>query len=139
LKSSGPELRIGEVAERAGVATSTIRFYESIGLLPEPDRESGQRRYGDEVLGTLRFIAAAQDAGLTLREIGELMQGQIAGALRDVSSRKLPEVQALIARAERSRVWLEMAAECACETQEECALFDEGAPVARDGCRRVTA
>lgn len=39
-----PALTIGEVARRAGVAASSIRYYESIGLLPEPDREHGQRR-----------------------------------------------------------------------------------------------
>ena len=40
-----PELTIGEVARRAGVATSSIRYYERIGLLPKPERPRGQRRY----------------------------------------------------------------------------------------------
>jgi MerR family redox-sensitive transcriptional activator SoxR len=144
-----PQLRIGEVAERAGIATSTIRFYESIGLLPEADRESGQRRYGDEVFGTLGFIAAAREAGLTLREIGDLMhgiegQGTIAGPLRAVSTRKLPDVRETLERARRTEAWLEAAERCTCATQDECALFPEpGAEVrldivhvTRDGCRR---
>ncbi len=151
--SSGCELRIGEVALRAGVATSTIRFYESIGLLPQAEREGGQRRYGDDVFGTLGFIATAQEAGLSLREIRELMRGiddesRIAEPLQAVSSRKLPEVRALIERAERTRVWLEVAADCTCATQDECALFPEPgtAPeavrldilrVAGGGCRRA--
>ena len=46
-----PELTIGEVARKAGVATSSIRYYESIGLLPAPARLHGQRRYGTDVLG----------------------------------------------------------------------------------------
>lgn len=46
-----PELTIGEVARRAGVATSSIRYYERIELLPTAERVSGQRRYRPEVLG----------------------------------------------------------------------------------------
>src|SRR6476620_733823 len=68
-------LLIGELAKRAGVATSAIRYYESIGLMPEPYRVSGQRRYGDDALDRLEFISAAQQAGFTLREIAELSDG----------------------------------------------------------------
>ena len=70
-----PELTIGEVARRAGVATSSIRYYESIGLLPEPDRLHGQRRYRSDVLGKLGFIGVAQSAGFKLDEIKELVHG----------------------------------------------------------------
>ena len=70
-----PELTIGEVARRAGVATSSIRFYESIGLLPEPERLHGQRRYRSDVLGKLAFIGVAQSAGFKLAEITDLMRG----------------------------------------------------------------
>ena len=67
------ELTIGEVARRAGVATSSIRYYESIGLLPEPDRLHGQRRYDAGVLGRLAFIGVAQSAGFKIAEIMELV------------------------------------------------------------------
>jgi MerR family redox-sensitive transcriptional activator SoxR len=70
-----PELTIGEVARQAGVATSSIRYYESIGLLPEPERLHGQRRYDTEVLGKLAFIGVAQSAGFKLDEIRELVDG----------------------------------------------------------------
>jgi DNA-binding transcriptional MerR regulator len=134
------EMRIGEVARRSGVAASSIRFYESIGLLPEPGRESGQRRYGDDVLGTLSFIGTAQEAGFTLREIGALMSGR--DHLRDLSSRKLAEVQALIERAEQMRRWLHKASACACPTPDECTLFPEPGEVTLgvvevEGCRRA--
>jgi MerR family transcriptional regulator, redox-sensitive transcriptional activator SoxR len=56
------ELTIGEVARRAGVATSSIRYYERIGLLPRPERSGGQRRYRADVLDRLGFIAVAQSA-----------------------------------------------------------------------------
>src|SRR4029450_9249359 len=70
-----PELTIGEVARRAGVATSSIRYYERIELLPEPERVSGQRRYRADVLGKLGFIGVARSAGFKLSEIKELIEG----------------------------------------------------------------
>ena len=63
------------MARRAGVATSSIRYYERIGLLPEPGRAGGQRRYDADVLGRLAFIGVAQSAGFKLREIKALLAG----------------------------------------------------------------
>jgi DNA-binding transcriptional MerR regulator len=146
-----PELTIGEVARRAGVATSAIRYYESLGLLPAPDRIGGQRRYREEVLGRLAFIGVAQNAGFSLREVNELVAraaeaDDLAVSLRSISRRKLPEVHAAIERAEAMRSWLETASACECATTDECALFprpgDEPAALsivhvpAGPGCRR---
>ena len=67
-------MRIGELAERAGTTTKTLRFYEQAGLLPEPDRTpSGYRNYDAAVLDLLAFVKAAQAAGLTLAEIREIV------------------------------------------------------------------
>jgi MerR family redox-sensitive transcriptional activator SoxR len=122
-------LSIGEVAERAGLRASAIRWYERVGVLPEPERVSGRRRYGPEVLERLAVVDTAQRAGLTLEEIRELLDGADAGEpvgdrLRELAERKLPEVEALIARAEAVRGWLQAAAQCRCPTLEECALFE---------------
>jgi MerR family transcriptional regulator, redox-sensitive transcriptional activator SoxR len=123
-----PELTIGEVARRAGVAASSIRYYERIGLLPQPERSHGQRRYDADVLGKLGFIGVAQSAGFKLREIRELIDG-VDGAngmgapMRSLSSRKLDEVEALLERTQAMRGWLETAKECGCATPAECALF----------------
>ena len=123
-----PELTIGEVARRAGVATSSIRYYERIELLPPPERVGGQRRYDADVLGKLGFIGVAQSAGFKLREITELVEGidggdGMAGQMRSLSSRKLGEVEALLERTKAMKGWLEVAKECGCETPDECALF----------------
>jgi DNA-binding transcriptional MerR regulator len=67
-----PALTIGQVAERAGLNTSHIRFYERAGVLPQPERVSGQRRYHPEVLHRLSIIEVAQRAGLKLEEIAPL-------------------------------------------------------------------
>ena len=121
-----PELTIGEVARRAGVATSSIRYYERIGLLPEPDRAEGQRRYDADVLGKLGFIGVAQSAGFKLREIKELIDGvdgATAWPMRSLSRQKLGEVEALLERTKAMKGWLEVAQECGCVTPAECALF----------------
>ena len=123
-----PELTIGEVARRAGVATSSIRYYERIGLLAPPERSHGQRRYDLDVLGKLGFIGVAQGAGFKLREIKELMDGVdsadgMGEQMRSLSSRKLDEVEALLERAKAVKGWLEVAKECGCASPSECALF----------------
>jgi len=68
-------LTIGQVAAQAGIRTSSIRYYESVGVLPEPDRVSGQRRYSAEILTRLGFIDVAKQAGFSLAEIRELLDG----------------------------------------------------------------
>jgi MerR family transcriptional regulator, redox-sensitive transcriptional activator SoxR len=122
------EMTIGEVARRAGVATSSIRYYERIGLLGEPERLGGQRRYDGEVLGKLGFIGVAQSAGFKLAEIKALMEGVDSSAgmatqIRSLSSRKLDEVEALLERTKAMKGWLQVAAECGCASPSECALF----------------
>jgi MerR family transcriptional regulator, redox-sensitive transcriptional activator SoxR len=126
-----PEMTIGEVARRAGVATSSIRYYERRGLLPEPARLSGQRRYDAAVLGRLGFIGVAQGAGFKLREIKELMDGVdsadgMGEQMRSLSSKKLDEVEALLERTRAMKGWLEVAMECGCASPAECALFASG-------------
>jgi MerR family redox-sensitive transcriptional activator SoxR len=126
-------LLIGEVARRAGLRPSAIRYYESIGVLPEPERVAGRRRYPAEVLRTLSVIAAAQRAGLSLSDARELLvsangRGDVSERLRAIAQRKLPEVEALIERAQLVRGWLEAAAACQCPTLDDCPLFDEQSP-----------
>ena len=60
-------LTIGEMANRAGVATSALRYYERRGLLIADERQSGQRRYRDDTLRRLVFIGMLQDAGTVAR------------------------------------------------------------------------
>jgi MerR family copper efflux transcriptional regulator len=74
-------VRIGELAERTGTTTKTIRYYESIDLIPEPVRtEAGYRVYDDAAVDRLRFIREAQSTGLTLTEIQSILELKEAGA-----------------------------------------------------------
>ncbi len=131
-----PQMRIGQAAQRAGVRVSLIRYYEDIGLLPEPERVSGQRRYDETVLRRLAVIDVAQRAGLSLEEIRELVEhgnDPMNDRLRALAQRRLPEIDALIERAQRVRTWLQTATSCSCERIDDCALFDEPAlPTTKD-------
>jgi MerR family transcriptional regulator, redox-sensitive transcriptional activator SoxR len=121
-------LTIGQVAERAGLNTSHIRFYESVGVLPEPQRVGGQRRYGEQVLHRLSIIEVAQRAGMSLEEIAPLTgpgsrSAEASRHIRRLSEEKLPHIEALIARAQAVKHWLEVAQHCDCESADVCGLF----------------
>jgi len=124
-------LTIGQVAAQAGIRTSSIRYYESVGVLPEPDRVSGQRRYPPEILTRLGFIDIAQQAGFSLDEIRELLdgstEGQVSDRLQALARRKLPDIEELIARAEAMKGWLQAAGDCECPSLDLCVLFGDEA------------
>ena len=67
-------MRIGELAERAGMTPKALRFYEQAGLLPAPHRTpSGYRNYDETALDRLRFVKGAQAAGLTLAQVADVI------------------------------------------------------------------
>ncbi len=73
-------MRIGELARQSGVPATALRYYEQLGLLPEPGRtESGYRVYGEEAVDRLAFIRAAQAVGLTLAEVRQVLGVRDAG------------------------------------------------------------
>jgi MerR family transcriptional regulator, redox-sensitive transcriptional activator SoxR len=130
MSESEPTLSIGQVADRAGVPASTIRYYESVGVLPEAARLSGQRRYASDIVRRLAIVDVAQRAGFTLAEIRDLLSVGDDPAyrrLRSLAERKLPEVDALIARAKAMRAWLAAATDCSCTSFDACELFERGA------------
>ena len=121
------ELTISEVARRAGLRPSAIRYYESIGLLPAPRRESGRRRYDASLLQQLAVIQLAQGAGFSVAEIKRLFYDFEADTpaserWQALATQKLDEVEALIARAqEMKRLLEECLLKCRCLSLEECA------------------
>ena len=66
-------LKIGELAKRSGATTPTVRFYESIGLLPRPRRSGGQRRYGDADVHRVTFIRRCREFGFTIEDVRALL------------------------------------------------------------------
>jgi DNA-binding transcriptional MerR regulator len=122
------QMAIGEVGRRAGMSTSRIRYYESRGLLPQPERAAGKRRYGEDVLRRLAIIDAAQRVGFTLEEIRHLLGSRDELAherLRQLAVLKLPELDDLIARATSVRRVLKICSRCNCESIDVCKMFDD--------------
>ena len=121
-------LTIGEVASRAGVATSALRFYEREGLIAAVRSDGGQRRYERDVLRRVAFVRAAQRVGLSLDEIraslATLPEGRTPTA-RDwerLSRRWRPMLDERIAELERLRDKLDHCIGCGCLSLKTCAL-----------------
>ncbi len=107
---------------------SRIRYYESIGVLPAPERVSGMRRYSPDIVRRLGIIDVAQRVGFSLDEIRELLgteSGTAHQQLRRLAARKLPDIDELIHRATAVRRWLEMTSACECASLDVCSLFDD--------------
>ncbi|HEU5379138.1 MAG TPA: MerR family transcriptional regulator [Ktedonobacteraceae bacterium] len=120
------ELTIGEVARRAGMRTSALRYYESMGLLPPPRRASGgHRRYDASVFELLAILRMAQQAGFTLAEMRLLVAGFDASTpaserWQQLAQTRLKEVKAIIAHAQQTRRMLERLLQCSCLHLAEC-------------------
>jgi MerR family transcriptional regulator, redox-sensitive transcriptional activator SoxR len=118
-------LTIGEVAREAGVRTSALRYYESVGLIDPPARRCGRRAYDAGVLDLLRIVRLGRNAGLTLSEIRQLLHGFEPGTpastrWRGLAERKLRDVTALIERAQGTRRLLEALLSCECRDLADC-------------------
>ena len=119
-------LTIGEVAQRAGLRTSAIRYYEDIGVLPQPERVyGGHRRYSPRVFQQLAFVQLAQQAGFSMTEIQTLVSGFDENAplgvrWRSLAEQKLAELEELIGRAQGMKRILEEGIRCQCLNLDEC-------------------
>lgn len=91
------EMKIGTLAAETGVHVETIRYYQSLGLMPKPVRKRGTvRRYGDAAAERLRFIKRAQGLGFTLEEVRLLLRlavGEHCAETRTLAERKLVLVE----------------------------------------------
>jgi MerR family redox-sensitive transcriptional activator SoxR len=119
------EYSIGEVVRETGLAASALRFYEKEGLLPAPPRKSKQRRYDETVFGRIYVIKAALDAGFTIGETRLFLSGfsretPPAARWHALASRKLDEVNSLMARAQCMKALLETSFHCGCARLEDC-------------------
>lgn len=110
-------LTIGKVAGRAGVHVETIRYYQRLGLVREPDRPLGRiRRYDEQAIFRLRFIKRAQELGFSLDEVRNLLtleDGHSCRATRTMATTKLASIQARLADLRRMEKLLKgLIAEC---------------------------
>jgi MerR family redox-sensitive transcriptional activator SoxR len=132
-------LTIGQVAERTGVATSALRFYEEKALITSDRTDGNQRRYPRSVLRTVSVIKAAQGVGLSLGEISDALDtlphgrtptksdwANLATGWRSKLDRRIGELEAL-------RDELGDCIGCGCLSLASCALFNPGDAAARSG------
>jgi MerR family transcriptional regulator, redox-sensitive transcriptional activator SoxR len=121
-------MMIGDVARQAGVAASTLRYYEKAGLIPPPARAGRRRQYDHQVLGRIRIIALARDAGFSVRETRTFLNGFPNGTApalrwREMSRRKIAELDELIARLARMKSILNASFHCDCRKLEDCERY----------------
>lgn len=105
-------ITIGELARRAGVATSAVRYYERRGLLVADGRVSGQRRYSAESQRLLIFIGMLQDAGLSLDDIEGILGAASNAEWKPIARARLEALDAEIDRLVSARAYLEGALLC---------------------------
>lgn len=120
------ELRIGDVAKRAGVRASAIRYYEEVGLIAPEVRRGGKRVYSAEAVDRLALISFAKNAGFSLDEIRVLLFGfppEASAGVRwsQLAETKLAELDAMAQRIETMRAALRKIARCECADLDECA------------------
>lgn len=112
-------MRIGEVAGRAGLRTSAVRYYESIGLL-RSTRVHGRRQFEEDDVARLTLISAAKGASFSLDEIRGILAGNRPN-WRDAASLKMVELDETIARATAQKEAVSRMLRCTCESISECA------------------
>ena len=120
-----PNLTIGELAERTGVATSALRYYGELGLLRPAARVSGQRRYADSAVAVVGVILFLRDVGFTLQEVNRLMDSRARSprAWHELAHKKVEQLSRQIADAEMARVAIEHALGCPQDDILECPNF----------------
>lgn len=120
-------LTIGKLAAKGGVGVETVRYYQRRGLLAEPPRDEGIRRYGDDDVRRLRFIRSAQAAGFTLEEIGELLGFDAVDdrtRARHLAEARIVAIDARIAEMRSARAALaRLANECANSAAGACPII----------------
>jgi MerR family transcriptional regulator, redox-sensitive transcriptional activator SoxR len=118
-------MSISEVARQAGVRPSALRYYESIGLLPEPERVSGRRRYDADAVQRLAIIQTAQQAGFTLAELRLLFDDILPSTSPSdqwhaLIQRKLRDIEARLQSIHSMKNLLEDIRDCADTELAEC-------------------
>lgn len=133
------ELTVGELAERAGVATSALRFYERHGLIRSRRTSGNQRRYHRAMLRRVAFIRASQSVGIPLRVIGEVLGfiGDEEAPTEEMWARASEcwrnELDARIETMERMRDRLTHCIGCGCLSLRECHLINPDDSLASEG------
>ena len=118
-------MKIGQLADRAGLHASAIRYYEGLGLLAPPHRVGGQRRYPSDALDRVLLIRFASEMDFSLAEIKLFLSGlrdnvPVGPRWKKLAAKKLAEVEDTIARSVRLKVLLQNLLHCRCASLKQC-------------------
>lgn len=127
-----PEMTIGALAKLTGVPSKTIRYYEEIGLLPEPARgPNGYRRYDERALHRLRFVKRARDLGFGIDEVQELLAlwddpGRTSAEVKAVAQKHIGEVERKIEKLqEMRRTLMHLVHRCHGDERPDCPILED--------------
>lgn len=125
-------MNIGEAAQRSGVTTKTIRYYESVGLIaPAPRAQNGYRDYGDVEVETLRFVNRARGLGFTVAEVGELLslyhdRGRASADVKKLTLARIGDIDRKVQELQTMRNTLQHLADCcAGDDRPDCPILDD--------------
>ena len=118
-------MKIGQLAHRAGLRASAIRYYERLGLLAPPHRVGGQRRYSPDALDRVLLIRFASEMGFSLAEIKLFLSGlredaPVGPRWKKLATKKISEVEESIARSLRLKTLLQNLLHCRCASLKQC-------------------
>ncbi|HLZ92291.1 MAG TPA: MerR family transcriptional regulator [Candidatus Acidoferrum sp.] len=135
-------MKIGELAGRAGLKPSAIRYYEKLGILHPPHRVGGQRRYPGDALNRVLLIRFAGDMGFTLAEIKLFLGGlrdnaPVGSRWRKLAVRKIGQVDQSIKRARRLKSLLEHLLRCQCPSLQICVQRLSLSPILKNMGERI--
>ena len=116
-------LSIGELAERTGVATTALRYYDDLGLVRPTARSSGRRRYAPSAVMEVGVVLFLREVGFSLAEISTLVAGADRRSWQDVIDRKLVDIAEQQHRLEVARTALEHARRCTAGAPVRCSRF----------------
>jgi len=125
-------MNISDAARQSGVPAKTIRYYESIGLIPEPARtSSGYRQYTAQDVQVLSFAGRARALGFSVEEVAALLalwrdKGRASGDVKRLAEAHIAEIERKIADLERMRATLRhLVGRCQGDDRPECPILDE--------------
>ena len=125
-------MNIGQVSSRSGIPAKTIRYYESVGLLPEAERApNGYRRYRDRDLETLRFIQRARGLGFSVRDVADLLnlwrdRDRASADVKALARKHIAEIDERLQQLQSVRNTLTALVErCHGDDRPDCPILDD--------------
>ena len=125
-------MNIGRVSELSGVTAKTIRYYESIGLIPEPPRkESGYRNYSLPDVETLKFIQRSRNLGFTIKDVGDLLnlwkdKNRASSRVKELTQCHIEEIEGCIQEMEgMRRTLIKIASKCHGDDRPDCPILED--------------